>query len=66
MLMYFLILIKDAKSKPGHFYKLNGNESMVSMITTIGCREGSDQVKQHPTGFIGSADYIIFSTEPGV
>ncbi len=30
-----------------------------------GC-EGSFQVKQHPTGFIGSADDIIFSTEPGV
>ncbi len=29
-------------------------------------REGSFQVKQHPTGFIGSADNIIFSTEPGV
>ncbi len=29
-------------------------------------REGSFQVKQHPTGFIGSADNITFSTEPGV
>ncbi len=29
-------------------------------------REGSFQIKQHPTGFIGSADDIIFSTEPGV
>ncbi len=29
-------------------------------------REGSFQVKQHPMGFIGSADDIIFSTEPGV
>ncbi len=29
-------------------------------------REGSFQVKQHPTGFIGSANDIIFSTEPGV
>ncbi len=29
-------------------------------------REGSFQVKQHPTGTIGSADDIIFSTEPGV
>ncbi len=28
--------------------------------------EGSFQVKQHPTGFIGSADDIIFTTEPGV
>ncbi len=28
--------------------------------------EGSFQVIQHPTGFIGSADDIIFSTEPGV
>ncbi len=28
-------------------------------------REGSFQVKQHPTGTIGSADDIIFSTEPG-
>ncbi len=30
-----------------------------------GC-EGSFQVNQHPTGFIGNADVIIFSTEPGV
>ncbi len=30
------------------------------------CRKGSFQVKQHPTGFIGSTDDIIFSTEPGV
>ncbi len=29
-------------------------------------RKGSFQVKQHPTGFIGSTDDIIFSTEPGV
>ncbi len=29
-------------------------------------REGLFQVKQHPTGFIGSADDIFFSTEPGV
>ncbi len=29
-------------------------------------REGSFQVKQHPMGFIGSTDDIIFSTEPGV
>ncbi len=29
-------------------------------------REGSLQAKQHPTGFIGSADDIIFSTESGV
>ncbi len=29
-------------------------------------REGSVQVKQHHTGLIVSADYIIFSTEPGV
>ncbi len=29
-------------------------------------REGSFQVKQHPTGFIGSADDIIFVNEPGV
>ncbi len=28
--------------------------------------EGSSQVKQHPTGFIGSTDGIIFSTEPEV
>ncbi len=28
--------------------------------------EGSFQVKQHATGFIGSADDIIFSTEHGV
>ncbi len=27
-------------------------------------REGSFQVKQHPTGFIGRADGIIFSAEP--
>ncbi len=34
----------------------------------IGCkgREGSLQVKHHHTGVIGSADDIIFSTEPGV
>ncbi len=29
-------------------------------------REGSFQEKQHPTGFISSADDIILSTEPGV
>ncbi len=29
-------------------------------------REGSFQVKQHPVEFIGSADDVIFSTEPGV
>ncbi len=29
-------------------------------------RKGSFQVKEHPTGFIGSTDDIIFSTEPGV
>ncbi len=29
-------------------------------------REGSFQVKQHLTGFIGSADDIIFNAEPGV
>ncbi len=29
-------------------------------------REGSFQVKQHPTGFVGSTDDIIFSTGPGV
>ncbi len=28
--------------------------------------EVSSQVKQHPTGFIGSADAIIFSTKPEV
>ncbi len=28
--------------------------------------EGSFQVNQHPTGFIGSADDIIFSIEPSV
>ncbi len=28
-------------------------------------REGSFQVKQHPRGFIGSADDVIFSIEPG-
>ncbi len=27
-------------------------------------RDASFQVKHHPTGFIGSADDIIFSTEP--
>ncbi len=27
---------------------------------------GLFQVRQHPTGFIGSADDIIFSTEGGV
>ncbi len=29
-------------------------------------RKGSFQVQKHPTGFIGSTDDIIFSTEPGV
>ncbi len=29
-------------------------------------RKGSIQVKRHCTGFIGSTDNIIFSTEPGV
>ncbi len=28
-------------------------------------REGSFQVKQHPTVFIGSADDMTFNTEPG-
>ncbi len=28
--------------------------------------EPSFQVKQNPAGFIGSADDIIFSTEPGI
>ncbi len=28
--------------------------------------EGSFEIKQHLTGIIGSADDIIFSTEPGV
>ncbi len=36
MLMYFLDLVKGAKSKSGHFYKPNGTESMVHMVTTIG------------------------------
>ncbi len=35
-------------------------------ITVRKGRKGSFQVKQHPTGFIGSADDIISSTEPGV
>ncbi len=30
-----------------------------------GC-EGSFRGKQHPTGFIGSVDDMIFSIEPGV
>ncbi len=29
-------------------------------------RGGSSQVRQHPVGFIGSADVVIFSTVPGV
>ncbi len=29
-------------------------------------RKGSFQVNHHPTGFFGSTDDIIFSTEPGV
>ncbi len=29
-------------------------------------REGSFKVKQHPVDFFGSADDVIFSTEPGV
>ncbi len=29
-------------------------------------REVSLQVKQHPTGYTGSADDIIFNAEPGV
>ncbi len=33
--------------------------------TVVKGREGSFQVKQLPTGFIGGADDIIFSTEPG-
>ncbi len=28
-------------------------------------REGSREVKQHPTGFIGSTEDIIFRIEPG-
>ncbi len=28
--------------------------------------KGSFHVKQHPTGLIGSTDYIIFNTEPNV
>ncbi len=29
-------------------------------------REESFQIKQHPSGFIGGADDIMFNTEPGV
>ncbi len=29
-------------------------------------REESFYIKQHPSGFIGSADDIMFNTEPGV
>ncbi len=49
-------------------FKKWADERFVQGEKTIGGqgREGSFQVKQHPTGFIGSADDIIFSTEPGV
>ncbi len=32
----------------------------------LGVRATKDPVKQHPTGFIGGTDDIIFSTESGV
>ncbi len=43
------------------------NERFVQGEKNIGGkgREGSFQVKQHNAGFIGSADDIIFSTNPG-
>ncbi len=44
------------------------NERFVQEEKNIGGKghEGSFQIKQHTTGFIGSADDIIFSTGPGV
>ncbi len=49
-------------------YKMWAKERFVQGKKNIGGKglEGSFQVKQHPTGFIGSADDIIFSTEPGI
>ncbi len=49
-------------------FKSGPDENVVQGEENIGGkgREGSFQIKQHPTGFIGSADDTIFSTEPGV
>ncbi len=48
-------------------FKMWPDERFVQGEKNIGSkgREGSFQVKQHPTSFIGNSD-IIFSTEPGV
>ncbi len=49
-------------------FKMWPDKSFVQGEKSIGSkgREGSFQVKQHPTGFIGIAGDIIFSSEPGV
>ncbi len=49
-------------------FKMWADERFVQGEENIGGkgRQGSFQVKQHPTGFIGRAEDIIFSTEPGV
>ncbi len=48
-------------------FKTWPDESFVQGEKNIGGkgREGSFQVKQHPTGFIGSAEDNVVSTEPG-
>ncbi len=50
----------------GEFQEIMGNLEHILKNTEGKGREGQFQVKQHPMGFIGSADDIIFSTEPGV
>ncbi len=49
-------------------FKMWADERIVQGEKNIGGkdREGSFEVKQHPTGFIGNTNDIIFSTEPGV
>ncbi len=49
-------------------FKMWANERSVQGEKNTGGkgRKGSFHVKKHPTGFIGSTDDIIFSTEPGV
>ncbi len=49
-------------------FKMRLDTNFVQEETNAGYmgRHGSFQIKQHSTGFIGSADDIIFSTEPGI
>ncbi len=48
-------------------FKVWADERFVQGEKNTGSKghKGSFQVNQHPTGFIGSTDDIIFGTEPG-